>query len=190
MGLSGDSPKTSTSPMISARSRRTLWAPTVKRCRRHAVRRNGGPTRFAGACQIGSSGPPNADRDLALEAARHKSMFFAERAADRSPIDYAAAIGRGLRLCSRWRRPESSGARLCPYGRARPTVGRCRGLRGAHGAMRRYRGAGQPEGHMKGKDAGRGPVLRTREPHPRAMRGIAAGDHRRVSSASFAAALE
>jgi hypothetical protein len=131
-----------------------------------------------------------ADRDLAQEAARNKSMFFAERAADRSPIDYAAAIGGGLRLCSRWRRSESSGARLCPYGRARPTVGRCRGLRGAHGAMRRYRGAGQPEGHMKGKDAGRGPVLRTREPHPRAMRGIAAGDHRRVSSASFAAALE
>jgi hypothetical protein len=39
-----------------------------------------------------------ADRDLAQAVARHKSMFFAERAADRSPIDYAAAVGGGLRL--------------------------------------------------------------------------------------------
>lgn len=30
--------------------------------------------------------------------ARHKGMFFAEKAADRSPIDYAAAISGGLRL--------------------------------------------------------------------------------------------
>ena len=39
-----------------------------------------------------------ADRDLAQAVARHKGMFFAERAADRSPIDYAAAVGGGLRL--------------------------------------------------------------------------------------------
>ena len=39
-----------------------------------------------------------ADRDLAQAVARHKSMFFAEKAADRSPIDYAAAVGGGLRL--------------------------------------------------------------------------------------------
>jgi hypothetical protein len=39
-----------------------------------------------------------ADRDLALAVARHKGMFFAEKAADRSPIDYAAAVGGGLRL--------------------------------------------------------------------------------------------
>jgi hypothetical protein len=39
-----------------------------------------------------------ADRDLAQAVARHKSMFFAEKAADRSPIDYTAAVGGGLRL--------------------------------------------------------------------------------------------
>jgi hypothetical protein len=39
-----------------------------------------------------------ADRDLAQAVARHKSMFFAEKAADRSPIDYATAVGGGLRL--------------------------------------------------------------------------------------------
>lgn len=39
-----------------------------------------------------------ADRDLANAVARHKSMFFAEKAADRSPIDYAAAVSGGLQL--------------------------------------------------------------------------------------------
>lgn len=39
-----------------------------------------------------------ADRDLARAVARHKSMFFAEKAADRSPIDYTAAVDGGLRL--------------------------------------------------------------------------------------------
>jgi hypothetical protein len=39
-----------------------------------------------------------ADRDLALAVARHKGMFFAEKAADRSPIDYGAAVNGGLRL--------------------------------------------------------------------------------------------
>jgi Nucleotidyl transferase AbiEii toxin, Type IV TA system len=39
-----------------------------------------------------------ADRDLAQAVARHKGMFFAERAADRSPIDYAVAVSGGLRL--------------------------------------------------------------------------------------------
>ncbi len=39
-----------------------------------------------------------ADRDLAQAVARHKGMFFAERAADRSPIDYAATVSGGLRL--------------------------------------------------------------------------------------------
>ncbi|TCN34157.1 hypothetical protein EV184_102469 [Sinorhizobium americanum] len=33
-----------------------------------------------------------ADRQLAHAVARHKPMFFAEKAADRSPIDYAAAV--------------------------------------------------------------------------------------------------
>jgi hypothetical protein len=39
-----------------------------------------------------------ADRDLTLAVARHKGMFFAEKAADRSPIDYMAAVSGGLRL--------------------------------------------------------------------------------------------
>ncbi|BDV38650.1 hypothetical protein DSM21852_19030 [Methylocystis bryophila] len=39
-----------------------------------------------------------ADRDLAQAVARHKGMFFAERAADRSPIDYAVAVSGGLSL--------------------------------------------------------------------------------------------
>ncbi len=39
-----------------------------------------------------------ADRDLAQAVARHKSMFFAEKAADLSSIDYTAAVGGGLRL--------------------------------------------------------------------------------------------
>jgi len=39
-----------------------------------------------------------ADRDLANAVARHKAMFFAEKAADRSPIDYVAAVNGGLRL--------------------------------------------------------------------------------------------
>jgi hypothetical protein len=40
-----------------------------------------------------------ADRDLAQAVARHKGMFFAERAADRSPIDYAAAVSGGCAWC-------------------------------------------------------------------------------------------
>lgn len=39
-----------------------------------------------------------ADRELANTVASHKSMFFAEKAADRTPIDYAAAIKGGLQL--------------------------------------------------------------------------------------------
>ena len=39
-----------------------------------------------------------ADRELANAVARHKAMFFAERAADRTPIDYAAAVNGGLQL--------------------------------------------------------------------------------------------
>lgn len=39
-----------------------------------------------------------ADRDLANAVARHKTMFFAEKASDRAPIDYAAAVKGGLRL--------------------------------------------------------------------------------------------
>jgi len=39
-----------------------------------------------------------ADRSLALAVARHKSMFFPEKAADRNTIDYTAAVTGGLRL--------------------------------------------------------------------------------------------
>lgn len=39
-----------------------------------------------------------ADRDLANSVARHKTMFFAEKASDRTPIDYAAAVNGDLRL--------------------------------------------------------------------------------------------
>ncbi len=39
-----------------------------------------------------------ADRELANAVARHKSMFFAEKAADRTPVDYAAAVNGGLQL--------------------------------------------------------------------------------------------
>ncbi|MCO5961047.1 nucleotidyl transferase AbiEii/AbiGii toxin family protein [Sinorhizobium meliloti] len=39
-----------------------------------------------------------ADRELANAVARHKSMFFAEKAADRSQIDYASAVNCGLQL--------------------------------------------------------------------------------------------
>ena len=38
-----------------------------------------------------------ADREVAKAVARHKAMFFAEKAADREPIDYAAAVSG--RLC-------------------------------------------------------------------------------------------
>jgi hypothetical protein len=38
------------------------------------------------------------DRDLANAVARHKTMFFAEKAADRSHIDYAAAVNGALKL--------------------------------------------------------------------------------------------
>ena len=39
-----------------------------------------------------------ADRELANAVARHKAMFFSEKAADRSPIDYEAAVNGGLQL--------------------------------------------------------------------------------------------
>lgn len=39
-----------------------------------------------------------ADRELANAVARHKAMVFAEKAANRSPIDYASAVNGGLQL--------------------------------------------------------------------------------------------
>ncbi|MDF2604160.1 MAG: hypothetical protein K0R56_1522 [Sphingomonas sp.] len=39
-----------------------------------------------------------ADRELANAVARHKSMFFVEKAADRTAIDYATAVNGGLQL--------------------------------------------------------------------------------------------
>jgi len=48
-----------------------------------------------------------ADRDLADAVARHKTMFFAEKAFDRSAIDYAAAVNGGLQLV-----PAGDGAKV------------------------------------------------------------------------------
>jgi len=48
-----------------------------------------------------------ADRDLANAVARHKTMFFAEKAFDRSAIDYAAAVNGGLQLV-----PAGDGAKV------------------------------------------------------------------------------
>lgn len=39
-----------------------------------------------------------ADRELANAVARHKGMFFVEKAADRTPIDYTTAVNGGLQL--------------------------------------------------------------------------------------------
>jgi hypothetical protein len=39
-----------------------------------------------------------ADRELANAVARHKGMFFAEKAADKSPVDYVAAVNGNLQL--------------------------------------------------------------------------------------------
>lgn len=47
--------------------------------------------------EAGFSASAFADRDLANAVARHKTMFFAEKARDRTAIDYAAAVN-GLRL--------------------------------------------------------------------------------------------
>ncbi len=48
--------------------------------------------------EAGFSRSAGADRDLAQAVARHKSMFFAERAADGTAIDYAAAVNGHLQL--------------------------------------------------------------------------------------------
>jgi len=48
--------------------------------------------------EAGLAGTAFADRNLANAVAQHKAMFFAEKAADRSPVDYAAAVNGGLRL--------------------------------------------------------------------------------------------
>jgi hypothetical protein len=48
--------------------------------------------------EIGIADSAIADCDLAKSVAQHKSMFFAEKAADRAPIDYEAAVGGGLQL--------------------------------------------------------------------------------------------
>ncbi len=47
------------------------------------------------------------DRDLANAVARHKTMFFAEKAADRSQIDYVAAVNGGMHLV-----PSGNGAQI------------------------------------------------------------------------------
>ncbi|MBY3312537.1 nucleotidyl transferase AbiEii/AbiGii toxin family protein (plasmid) [Rhizobium leguminosarum] len=47
---------------------------------------------------IGIADSAMADRTLAQSVAQHKSMFFAEKAADKTPIDYEAAVGGRLQL--------------------------------------------------------------------------------------------
>ncbi|MGO7400157.1 MULTISPECIES: nucleotidyl transferase AbiEii/AbiGii toxin family protein [Rhizobium] len=47
---------------------------------------------------IGIADSAIADRELAKSVAQHKSMFFAEKAADKTPIDYEAAVGGSLQL--------------------------------------------------------------------------------------------
>lgn len=47
---------------------------------------------------IGLAGSAIDDRELANAVARHKSMFFAEKSADRSPVDYEAAVNGSLLL--------------------------------------------------------------------------------------------
>jgi hypothetical protein len=47
---------------------------------------------------IGLADSAIADRELASAVAKHKSMFFAEKAAHRSPIDYEAAVSGNLVL--------------------------------------------------------------------------------------------
>lgn len=48
--------------------------------------------------ETGSAASAFADRYLANAVARHKTMFFAEKASDRTPIDYVAAANGGLQL--------------------------------------------------------------------------------------------
>ncbi|MFO1060870.1 MAG: nucleotidyl transferase AbiEii/AbiGii toxin family protein [Dongiaceae bacterium] len=48
--------------------------------------------------EAGIAGAAFADRELAMAVARHKGMFFAEKAADQRWIDYGAAVRGGLRL--------------------------------------------------------------------------------------------
>jgi len=59
-----------------------------------------------------------ADRALANAVARHKTMFFAERAVDRSMIDYAAAVTGGLQLV-----PSGDGAKALAEDYARMIEG-------------------------------------------------------------------
>lgn len=47
---------------------------------------------------VGIADAAAADRDLALAVARHKGMFFAEKAADGAPVDYEAAVSGSLQL--------------------------------------------------------------------------------------------
>jgi Nucleotidyl transferase AbiEii toxin, Type IV TA system len=62
----------------------------------------------------GIAGAAILDRALAEAVARHKSMFFTEKAADRTMIDYAVAIGGGLLLTPR---SEGLKALASDYGR-------------------------------------------------------------------------
>jgi len=69
-----------------------------------------------------------ADREIAEAVARHKAMFFAEKDTNGSVIDYATAVGGGLRLVTEWRGLGSAGRGLPPHGGGRSAARRCRAI--------------------------------------------------------------
>jgi hypothetical protein len=56
------------------------------------------------------------DRDLAGAVARHKSMFFTEKATDGEAIDYEAAVGGKLQLAPSGEARAAFGHRLFAHG--------------------------------------------------------------------------
>jgi hypothetical protein len=94
-----------TATPLVMRAERTFWE---KATAIHVFCRGGGfrgPERFsrhwydvASLDRAGYVTPAVADRRLARAVARHKSMFFRERDADRAVIDYDEAVMGGLRL--------------------------------------------------------------------------------------------
>lgn len=76
------------------RERHRTWPPSDQ---------NGGRLHVGAVAGITSECPAGAigirtDRGLASAVAAHKAMFFAERDAARTPIDYSAAVSGGLTL--------------------------------------------------------------------------------------------
>jgi len=74
---------------LSAEDRREVLAIASDRSKWHDIVR---------LDDIGLADRAISDRELASAVAKHKSMFFVEKAADRLPIDYEAAVGGNLVL--------------------------------------------------------------------------------------------